>query len=164
MVGNPRAGSRTHAAARYLAGQLTGTEPKTDIDLCDHGPALLDGADPTATGLIDRVRAADLVVVASPTYKASYTGLLKLFLDRVPPDGLSGVVAVAMMLGAGPEHALAPEHSLRPVLTELGATVPVPGLYVLETAYDDPASYAVWLDVARPTVAAALAAFAEAAR
>jgi FMN reductase len=71
---------------------------------------------------------------------------------------------VPMMVGAGREHALAPEHGLRPVLTELGATVPVPGLYVLETAYDDPASYAGWLDVARPPIAAALAAFAEATR
>ena len=41
------------------------------------------------------------------------------------------------MLGAGPGHALAPELGLRPVLTELGASVPVRGLYVLDTAYDD---------------------------
>jgi FMN reductase len=162
VVGNPQPGSRTHAAAMFLASQLADAEPETDIDLCDHGPALLNG-DPVAMGLIDRVRAADLVVVASPTYKATYTGLLKLFLDRIPSGGLRGVVAVPMMLGAGPEHALAPEHGLRPVLTELGATVPVPGLYVLETAYDDATSYSEWLDVARPPIAAALAAFAEVA-
>ena len=36
------------------------------------------------------------------------------------------------MLGAGPAHALAPELTLRPVLTEIGGTVPVRGLYVLD--------------------------------
>ena len=42
------------------------------------------------------------------------------------------------MLGAGPAHALAPELTLRPVLTEIGATVPVRGLYVVDAAHDDP--------------------------
>ena len=71
--------------------------------------------------LVAEVGAADLVVVASPTYKATYTGLLKLFLDRFSTDGLRGV-AVPLMLGAGPAHALAPELSLRPVLAEIGGT------------------------------------------
>ena len=64
-----------------------------------------------------------------PTYKATYTGLLKLFLDRFATDGLRGV-AVPLMLGAGPAHALAPELTLRPVLTEIGGTT-VRGLYVV---------------------------------
>ena len=53
------------------------------------------------------------------------------------------------MLGAGPAHALAPELTLRPVLTEIGATVPVRGLFVVDTPYDDPAAYAAWLAAAR---------------
>ena len=65
-------------------------------------------------------------MVASPTYKATYTGLLKLFLDRFATDGLRGV-AVPLMLGAGPGHALAPELTLRPVLTEIGGLVPAGG-------------------------------------
>ena len=56
------------------------------------------------------------------SFKATYTGLLKLFLDQVPSNGLSGVVAVPLMLGAGPGHAMAPELLLKPVLVELGAT------------------------------------------
>ena len=88
------------------------------------------------------------MVVASPTYKGTYTGLLKLFLDRFATDGLSGV-AVPFMLGAGPGHALAPELTLRPVLTEIGGSVPVRGLYVVDSAYDDPAAYESWLAAAR---------------
>jgi FMN reductase len=93
------------------------------------------------------------VIVACPTFKGTYTGLLKLFLDRFAVDGLRGV-AVPMMLGAGAQHALAPELSLRPVLTEIGATVPSRALYVLDTKYDDPGAYIDWLAVARPRITA----------
>ncbi|RYP85531.1 NADPH-dependent oxidoreductase [Nocardioides guangzhouensis] len=153
VVGNPRPRSRTRDAAVHLATELTGTAPEAIVDLADLGAALLDWADPAVTAVVDEVRAADLLVVASPTYKATYTGLLKLFLDRFPPGGLRGVVTVPLMLGAGPAHALAPELTLRPVLTEIGATVPVPGAYVLDASYDDPAAYDAWLEVARPVVA-----------
>ncbi len=60
------------------------------------------------------------------------------------------------MLGGSPAHALAPELSLRPVLTELGATVPGRGLYLLDSAYDDPAAYADWIAATAPIVTAVL--------
>ena len=100
---------------------------------------------------------ARLVVFASPTYKASFTGLLKLFLDRIPGDGLRGTVAVPLMLSAGPAHALAAEAFLRPVLTEVGATVPTVGLSVLDSAHDDPSAYEAWLAATRPVVDGLLA-------
>ena len=56
------------------------------------------------------------------------------------------------MLGGGPAHSLAPELTLRPVLTEIGGTVPGRGLYVVDAQHDDPAAYADWLDRNRPTV------------
>ena len=152
VVGNPKPASRTLAAAQYLAGELApGVEPLV-VDLGLLGAALLDWADPEVGRLVEEVGRADLVVVACPTYKATYTGLLKLFLDRFPgATGITGI-AVPLMLGAGPAHALAPELTLRPVLTELGARVPARGLYVLDAAHDDPAAYADWLQSARPTI------------
>ena len=95
-------------------------------------------------------------MVASPTYKATYTGLLKLFLDRFAGGtGLRGV-AVPLMLGAGPDHALAPELHLRPLLVELGASVPTASLYVLDREHDQPESYDAWLAQSRPIVQAIL--------
>lgn len=155
VVGNPKPRSRTLAAATHLATELSGQAPEQVVDLADLGPRLLDWQDPIVAEIVAEVGAADLVVVASPTYKGTYTGLLKLFLDRFATDGLSGV-AVALMLGAGPGHALAPELTLRPVLTEIGGLVPAPGLYVLDSAYDDPAAYERWLGIARPAIAAIL--------
>ena len=151
LVGNPRAGSRTLASALHVARELTG-EPELVVDLADLGGAVLDLEDQAVDRLAEVVASADVLVVACPTYKAALTGLLKAFLDRFPSGGLAGVVAAPLMLGAGPGHALAVETSLRPVLTELGATVPVRGLYVPDASYDDPAAYRSWLDAARPVI------------
>ena len=113
--------------------------------------------------LVRGVASAELVVVASPTYKATYTGLLKLFLDALPHRGLEGIVALPVMLGAAPGHALAVETALRPVLHELGAPVPS-SLFLLESAYDDPATYAAWGERTGPLVQALIHAVPTAPR
>jgi FMN reductase len=96
-------------------------------------------------------------VVASSTYKASYTGLLKSFLDWFGQTGLSGVTAVPVMVGAGPHHALAVEVHLRPVLVEIGASLPTRGLYVLESELGDlDGVIDRWLELAHPALAQAL--------
>ncbi|MCD4536293.1 NAD(P)H-dependent oxidoreductase [Nocardioides sp. cx-169] len=158
VVGNPKPASRTLDAATYLAAELSGQAPDLVVDLATLGAGLLDWGDPEVDDLVRQVSRAGLVVVASPTYKATYTGLLKLFLDRFAPQrgtGLRGT-AVPLMLGAGPGHALAPEFTLRPVLAEIGAPVSLRGLYVLDSAYDDPSAYAEWLATARPVARALL--------
>jgi len=155
VVGNPKPASRTLEAATLVARELTGRDPDLVVDLATLGSSLLDWGDPDVGSLVARVAEADLVVVASPTYKATYTGLLKLFLDRFAAGQLTGV-AVPLMLGAGPGHELAPEVGLRPLLTHLGAWVPTPGLYVLDSEHDRPDAYAAWLARARPAVHALL--------
>lgn len=151
LVGNPKPASRTLEAATRLARELVG-EPDPVVDLAELGPALMDWSDARVDEAVARVSAARVLVVASPTYKGSYTGLLKLFLDRIPGGGLTGTVAVPLMLAAGPGHAMAPEVFLRPVLTELGASAPVRGLSLPEQRHDDPSASADWLAQARPLV------------
>jgi FMN reductase len=137
VVGNPKPRSRTKdvavavAAAAAGAAGLDGADQLL-VDLADLGPQLFDWSSPEVRASVDAVAHCPLAVVASPTYKASYTGLLKSFLDWFGTTGLSGVTVVAVMVGAGPEHALAVEVHLRPVLVEIGATVPARGLYVTE--------------------------------
>ncbi|SDS29525.1 FMN reductase [Nocardioides scoriae] len=157
VVGNPRPGSRTLAAAVRVVEELTGAAPDLVVDLGAVGPALLDWSSTEVSELVDQVGAADLVVVASPTYKATYTGLLKLFLDRFAGGtGLRGV-AVPLMLGGSPAHSLAPEVHLRPLLSELGASLPTRALYVLDHEHDQASAYDAWLATARPRVSALLA-------
>ncbi len=151
VVGNPKPASRTLSAALHLHRALVEREPDLVVDVATLGTGLVDGADPSIDDLVAEVGRADLVVVASPTYKATYTGLLKLFLDRFAAGQLSGV-AVPLMLGGGPGHALAPEHGLVPLLSHLGGVVPGAPLYVLDKQHDDPSAYDAWLERSRPVV------------
>ncbi len=57
--------------------------------------------------------------------------------------GLDG--SFATQLGAAPQHALAPELLLRPVLTEIGCSCPLPGLYLLDSQYSDSPELSTWL-------------------
>jgi FMN reductase len=143
VVGNPKAGSRTRDAAERLAAAL-GVDCEV-LEVTALGVGLLGWGDPDVTAAVERVRSADIVIAASPTYKGTYTGLLKVFLDQFPTaTGLAGQVALPLMLGAGPTHALAPELTLKPVLVELGATCPAQGLYQLDSTYTTDDSLARW--------------------
>jgi FMN reductase len=150
LVGNPKPRSRTYQAARLVAGRLTGGPPELSVDLADLGGALLDWSDSTVAGLVTAVRASSLVIVASPTYKATYTGLLKCFLDRIPGGALAGVTAISLMLGGHWKHALAADLLLKPVLVELGATCPTQGLFLPESEYAGGQTLDTWLELARP--------------
>ncbi|KQV75378.1 NADPH-dependent FMN reductase [Aeromicrobium sp. Root344] len=137
IVGNPKPQSRTAHAATLLAAALGGKDPYV-IDVVDLGPGVLSWGDSTVEGAVRTAAEADLLIVASPTFKATYSGLLKVFLDQFAGGhGLEGCVTVPLMLGAGPVHAMAPEVHLKPLLVELGATCPAPGLYLSEQTYED---------------------------
>jgi FMN reductase len=153
VVGNPKPRSRTYDAAQVVVQQLTGRGPDLSLDLADFGAGLLDWSDPDVGAAVEQVKAAELIVVASPTYKATYTGLLKLFLDRFGAGSLAGVTAVPVMLGGDWRHSLAPEAFLKPVLSELGASQPTRGLFLLDSDADagfiHSPTLTAWLDVAR---------------
>jgi FMN reductase len=154
VVGNPKPKSRTYQAAHLVAEKLAGRPADLAIDLTELGAALLDWSDPEVAGLVEAIKASSLVVFASPTYKATYTGLLKLFLDRIAGGALAGVTAVPLMLGGHWQHALAPELLLKPVLVEIGATCPTRGLFLLEAEYEGGETLDRWLETARPQVRA----------
>lgn len=142
LIGNPRAGSRTRGLAdlvgTVLGGRLaTPLRPPRVLELAEivgvsFGPASAIGGyrdgDPFAA-----VRDARLLIVATPTYKGSYTGLLKLFLDQFETGALAGIVAVPVGVAAAPAHLAAVGTALRALLTELGATVPDEALAVPES-------------------------------
>jgi FMN reductase len=141
VVGNPKPRSRTLEVARHVAraaATAAGVDPDDEVvvDLAELGPQLFDWASRDVAAVIEEVSACTLLVVASPTYKASYTGLLKSFLDWFGTTGLAGVTTVPVMVGAGERHALAVEVHLRPVLVEIGASLPTRGLYVVESDLD----------------------------
>ena len=151
VVGNPKVGSRTRQAAELVVERLTGAPPAACIEVAELGPALLGWGDPTVEVAKQTVRDADLAVFASPTFKATYTGLLKLFLDEFAAGELVDTPAVALMLGSSACHALAGEHTLKPVLSEIGCSCPAPALFLLDSTWQASPELDAWIE--RATVA-----------
>jgi FMN reductase len=75
------------------------------------------------------VSEAGVIVVSTPIYRATYSGLLKVFFDLLPQDALAGKVAIPIATGGGPAHLLAVDHGLRPLLASVGALVVANGVY-----------------------------------
>ena len=158
VVGNPKPASRTLQAGCAVAEALTGAAPDQVIDLVELGPGLLGWGDEGVAAAKKLVQESSVVVFASPTFKATYTGLLKLFLDQFEGGtGLAGVVAVPLMLGGGPAHTLAPELTLKPVLSEIGGTCAVPGLYLLDSTWAEGPELAAYAERWKPVVDALVA-------
>lgn len=160
LVGHERRGSRTRLVAEEAARQvaehargdgLTVSTQTVDLsELMDRLPAA-EAADRAR----EQVASSDFLLVASPTYKGTYTGVLKLFLDGYRGAALSGRVAVPAMLAGAAHHALAADLHLRPLLLELGATCPTPALFLLEREVDERRTrVGEWAESAWPAIAA----------
>lgn len=162
VVGNPKPTSRTRdvgvAVARAYAHHFAIADPAIDVvELSELSSSLFVWGAPAVAAAKQQVLGSHLVIVASPVYKASYTGLLKAFLDQFGRDELGALATVPLMVGAGPAHSLAVESQLRPVLVEIGASCPTRGLYILESEVGDVEGSIdewmnVWGDVLRAVV------------
>ena len=102
------------------------------ISFADGRP--LDGYDDDTQAVVERVMAADMYLIATPVFRASYTGALKNLLDHVPVEGLQGKVCGLIGMGATDHHYLSVDAQLRPVLAWFGAHV-VPGMVYLQSRH-----------------------------
>jgi len=80
-----------------------------------------DAAHPALRAAVELVDNAQAVVIASPVYKVSFSGLLKTFLDLLPQTGLAGKIVLPIATGGSLAHLLALDYALKPVLSSLGA-------------------------------------------
>jgi FMN reductase len=122
LVGSFNRPSRSCALAEAVAraaGERYGFHSRL-YDLTDIGSSLGnarrgDDLDASAQRVLEEVVAADVLVVGTPTYKGSYTGLFKHFLDLIDPLALQGKPVILTATGGGDRHALMVEHQLRPL-------------------------------------------------
>ena len=115
-----------------------GTRVET-LHLGDHRISFADGRplsdyDDDTEAVVSRVVAADMCLIATPVFRASYTGALKNLLDHVPVAGLQGKACGLIVMGATDHHYLSVETQLRPVLAWFGAHV-VPGIVYLQSRH-----------------------------
>jgi len=128
LVGNPRRGSRTATLAAAIAAHAFGGEPV----LLDLAETVAIGFGPDAVWPVRarpdarrEVESATHLLVATPSYKGTYTGLLKVFLDQFAAGSLAGVIAVPLAIAGSAAHAVTTADDLARLLRELGADVPL---------------------------------------
>ena len=141
VSGNPRAGSRTSTLAVAVGEALAAGSPIEVVEVGELGAGLLTPGDEPTARAVRLVREAEVLVVATPTYKGSYTGVLKVLLDQLPAQALAGKRVVPVVTAGVAPQAAAAEALLRQLLTELGAEV-APGLPVVEADLPDSKSIA----------------------
>jgi FMN reductase len=102
-------------------------------DLSPQALLLADTAHRTIANAVDQVVRADALVIATPVYKAAYSGVLKVFLDLLPQTALKNKVVLPLATGGSPHHMLALDYALRPVLQSLAARHILPGVYATDS-------------------------------
>ncbi|MFE1902296.1 FMN reductase [Streptomyces gardneri] len=133
------AGLSTPSSTRLLADRLAeaardelaarGRTPTAEVvelrelagDIANH---LVTGfPPPRLSAAIDAVTAADGLIVVTPVFAASYSGLFKSFFDVIDPDALSGKPVLTAATGGTARHSLVLEHAVRPLFAYLRAVV-----------------------------------------
>jgi FMN reductase len=136
IAGSPSAHSRVGAILEVVGERLQGLGCQVHgVRLRDLPPTDLLHGDRNSAEIREtheRLAAADAVIVGTPIYKASYAGLLKVYLDLLPERALQDKVVWPIATGGTIAHLLAVEYALRPVLTVLGASVILPTVFVQE--------------------------------
>ncbi|MBX3014791.1 MAG: NAD(P)H-dependent oxidoreductase [Caldilineaceae bacterium] len=116
------------------------------------GTSLLDLADLPADALLARRRDegvdaaiqqathANILLLGTPVYRATYTGQLKAFLDLFPQAALRGRVVGLFATGATPLHGLSVDHGLRPLVASLSGLSAADGVYITDSQFPDKAN------------------------
>ncbi len=158
LCGDPAPRSRTLALAADLGAAIAarhGAALPAIVDTGDLGADLLAADRPGAAEALAAVQEADLLVVATPTCTGTFSGVLKVLLDRLPVNALAGAYAVPVVTAVVQEQADRTEAALRRVLGELGADVADFGLTAVhEELADGPALVDRYLAAMRLTTAA----------
>ncbi len=101
--------------------------------------ALIDGVrEEAVTDAVAAVQRADALVVATPTVNASFSGLLKSFLDVLPPDALRSLPTTIAATGGTTRHTLVLDQAVRPMLGYQRAVVLPSCLFVTADEWDGP--------------------------
>ncbi len=136
IAGSPSERSRSaallDAVSHRLAARGAQVERLLIRDLSPQALLLADTSHLSVRKAVDQVARARAVVIATPVYKAAYSGVLKVFLDLLPQTALQGKTILPLATGGSPHHMLALDYALRPVLQSLAARHILPGVYVTD--------------------------------
>ncbi|BAU74964.1 NADPH-dependent FMN reductase [Metapseudomonas furukawaii] len=136
LSGSPSARSRTELLLEYASQRLQGHGLEVSLLRVRDFPAeallYADFASAAVQQLQAVVASADGLVVATPVYKASFTGALKVLLDLLPERALAHKAVLPLASGGSPAHLLAVDYALKPVLAALKAQEMLPGVFAVD--------------------------------
>jgi FMN reductase len=136
IAGSPSERSRSAALLDAVRERVGDRGPLVErLQIRDLSPQALLLADTTHRSIVaaaEQVSSARAIVIATPVYKAAYSGVLKVFLDLLPQCAFADKVVLPMATGGSPHHMLALDYALRPVLQSLGARHILPSVYATD--------------------------------
>ena len=134
VSGSLHAPSKTGALLAAIAAELGRRIESTItvVDVCD-----LDFSSESAKEAVRTIESAELLVVASPVYRASYTGAFKQLFDRVGQSALIGTPVLLAATGGSDEHSLVIEHQFRPLFGFFHALSLPYGVYAKDSDFAD---------------------------
>jgi FMN reductase len=143
ISGSASPSSRTRSIIEAAIGRIASQTGATAhlISIADLVPYLGIAARTDAPAPVEEalrlIETADLLIVGSPVYKGSYTGLLKHLIDLVEYTALAGVPVGLIATGGSDKHALVVEHHLRPLFGFFAARTLPTGLFITDKAIVD---------------------------
>ncbi|GAA3644029.1 FMN reductase [Microbacterium awajiense] len=142
VSGSVSAPSKTRALLDEIVAALGNRLEITahTVSLNEIGPALAgavrrDELPPTVEAELERIERADVLVVASPVYRAAVSGLFKHLFDLVDQHALAGTPVIVSATGGSDRHALVVEHHLRPLFAFFQAVTLPLGVYACEAEF-----------------------------
>ena len=136
IAASPSQHSRSAALLDHVGRRLERAGQRTErLQVRELNPLALVQAnfsDASIVAATEQVAQAEVVVVATPVYKAAYSGVLKVFLDLLAQTALKGKTVLPLATGGSPHHMLALDYALRPVLQSLGAKHILSGIYATD--------------------------------
>lgn len=144
ISGNLTRPSKTRLFIDHIVGQVaksTGAASAT-YDIEDLGPSFaqarhVSDLDLSARTIVEQLSSAAILVVGSPTFKGSYTGLFKHFFDLLDPTSLKGKPVILAATGGGERHSLIVEHQLRPLFGFFEALTIPTAIYASDRDFAD---------------------------
>jgi FMN reductase len=134
--GSPSSTSSTSVLARAALDLARGGVLVNVGDL-DGDALLLRGEHDSVRDALAQIAGATILVLATPVYRATFSGLLKLVLDQLPPDALARVAVVLVATAGSDLHFLSLDTGCRAVVASLGGwTVPTV-VYATPAAFVD---------------------------
>jgi FMN reductase len=144
FAGSSSRPSRTRNLVETVADAAAArTGAVTEIyDLTEIHPSLGATLDPRQApddlvALIETISSADALIVGSPVYKGTYTGLFKHLFDLIEPKALKDKPVALTATGGSERHALVLDHGLRPLFAFFSADILATGLYATEADFTD---------------------------